>query len=62
VYSKWKSKFRRGYFAATFGIVDDLIDENGLSPGMLFYWMMWIVFCGVSFIGVQRAKKKEGLS
>jgi len=49
-------------FYPVFGIVDDLVDENGLSPGMQVFWMMWIVFCGVSFVGFQRAKRKEGLS
>jgi len=44
-----------------FGIVDDWMDENGMSPIMLFFWIFWIGFCGISFLGFQKKKKKDGI-
>ena len=38
------------------GIVDDWIDETGPSPVMIIFWIIWLGFWAVSFIGFIKRK------
>ena len=39
------------------GIVDDCLDEGGVSPLMILFWIGWGIFFFVSFLQFRKAKK-----
>lgn len=43
------------------GIIDDVTDENGLSPIALLFWIAWMLFLGISFLHFRRARHHSNM-
>lgn len=43
------------------GIVDDMMDDNGPSPTIIVFWILWMVLFTVSFIRFRRSGRDDSL-